>query len=164
MVKYTTTVNIALFSSLRQYFKTFYKKAIIHTEKRTRWQNFMQNNPRTEFEGRHTCIATKHDAAAWAREGCVASAAGSPLPRHLHGRHSRTQLRLDVRSPSSWSLQNENNRWGHWLSRSTCFCSQAALLLRDRTSSGARAAQPQASLTGNAGTSPGPWARDREGS
>lgn len=74
MVKYTTTVNIALFLSLRQYFKTFYKKAIIHTEKRTRWQNFRQNNPRTEFEGRHTCIAIKHDATAPAREGGMAFA------------------------------------------------------------------------------------------
>lgn len=165
-MKYTTTINIALFLSLRQYFKTFYKKAIIHTEKRTRWQNFMQNNPRTEFEWRRACIAIKRDALVWAREACVAftsvtlPAAPAAFPPACTG----------ATPGHSWDWKSiplilglfkmKKNRRGRSLWRNAYFYSQAELLWRDCTSSGSRDRHRQTSIGENTDMFPRPRVRE----
>lgn len=166
MVKYTTTVNIALFPSRRQYFKTFYKKAIIHTEKRTSWQNFMQNNPRTEWMAPplHCNETRRCGLSTWGLCGLpsVTLLAALQRPACLHEGCFKTQLRLQINSPNSWSLPNEKKkkRWGHSLCRSTFLDPQAELLQRDCTSSGSRNGHLQTSVGENTGTVP--WSRARE--
>lgn len=75
----------------------------------------MQNNPSTEFEWRRTCMSMKRDTPVRALEAQVAFAsvtlpAGPADSPRLHGCHSRTQLRLEMNSPNSWSLQNEKKK------------------------------------------------------
>lgn len=93
----------------------------------------MQNNPRTELERRRICLAIKRDAVASTREDRVAFASApgpaAPIASHrLHGRHPGTQQRPKIDFSNSWSLENENNSWGHTLWRNTYFYPQAELL------------------------------------
>jgi len=123
----------------------------------------MQNNPRTEFEGRHTCIAItmawpRHVRAARPLRGSGRCPSGPPPRCHLPtGRHARTQLRLEVRSPSSWSLQNENEV-GPLPVEERPFLLPSGTPCKRLHVPHAPSRQPQASPAGSAGSVPWPQA------
>lgn len=100
----------------------------------------MQNNPSTEFEWRHTCIAIKRDTLVWAHEACVAFASvtlpAAPAASNLLAWVPfQDTAELKINSSNSWSLQNgKNNRWDDSLWRNAYFYSQTDLLPKECTS------------------------------
>lgn len=90
--------DIALWS-LRQYFDTFYKKAIVHTEERTRRQNRGRHHPRTGSERDAPAFqgAGSRVGALEARVALALTSLPAPQP----------PARWDINAPNSWSLPNE---------------------------------------------------------